>query len=108
MLAIVLKVRYAVKERLVKNLRRCRTAGTRLRYLMILNVLNGRLARTTADVLKVHNTTVYRVVGRFRAYGEAGLQDGRADNGANKLDDGYLNRLYRVVKRHLFFPSGDN
>jgi transposase len=94
---IVLKVRYAVKERLLKNLRRGRSAGTRLRYLIVLNVLSGRSARTTAEVLKVHNTTVYRVVARFRAYGEAGLADGRADNGAEKLDDSYLNRLYRVV-----------
>ena len=29
--AIVLKVRYAVKDRLLRNLRRCRCAGTRLR-----------------------------------------------------------------------------
>jgi transposase len=96
---IVLKVRCAVKERLLKNLRRCRSAGTRLRYLMVLNVLNGRSARTTADVLKVHHTTVSRVVRRFRAYGEAGLVDGRADNGAGKLDDRYLSRLYGVVRQ---------
>ncbi len=96
--AIVLKVRYAVKERLLKNLRQCRDAGTRLRYLIILNILNGRSARTTAAVLKIHNTTVYRVVDRFRAYGEAGLADGRADNGSDKLDDRYLNQLYRVVR----------
>ncbi len=96
--AIVLKVRHAVKDRLLRNLRRCRCAGTRLRYLIIVNVLNGRSARTTADVLKVHNTTVYRVVGRFRSYGQAGLADGRCDNGADKVDDRYLNRLYRVVR----------
>lgn len=97
--AIVLKVRYAVKERLLKNLRRCRSAGTRLRYLMIVNVLNGRSARTTAEVLKVHNTTVYRVVRRFGAYGEAGLADGRADNGADKLDERYLSRLDKAVRQ---------
>lgn len=96
--AIVLKVRYAVKERLLKNLRQCRDAGTRLRYLIVLNILNDRSARTTAAVLKIHNTTVYRVVDRFRAYGEAGLADGRTDNGSDKLDDRYLNHLYRVVR----------
>src|ERR671936_652284 len=93
MAPIVLKVRYAVKERLVKALRRCRDAGARLRHLIVLNVLSGRSARDTADVLKVHNTTVYRVLGRFRSYGEAGLADGRCDNGADKLDDRYLHRL---------------
>jgi transposase len=94
---IVLKVRYSVKERLCKGLRQCRNAATRLRYLMILNVINGRSTRETADVLKVHPTTVGRVVDRFRRYGEAGLQDGRADNGEDKLTEGYLQRLHTLV-----------
>src|SRR5262249_51458106 len=41
---------------------------------------------------------VYRVLRRFRTYAEAGLADGRADNGADKVDDRYLQRLYRVVR----------
>ena len=45
--AIVLNVRYAVKQRLLKNLRRCRSAAVRLRYLMIVNLLNGRSGRCT-------------------------------------------------------------
>jgi putative transposase len=49
--------------------------------------------------LKLRVTTVSRVLRRFGAYGEAGLVDGRGDNGAGKLDDDYLNRLYRVVRR---------
>ena len=32
------------------------------------------------------------------AYGEAGLRDGRADNGSDKLDEDYLGRLYQVVR----------
>src|SRR5205809_727038 len=95
---ILLNVRYAVKQRLLKNLRRCRDAGTRQRYLVIVNLLNGRPPRVTADVLNVHPTTVYRVAGRFRAYGEAGLCDGRADNGAEKLSEYYLRELDRVVR----------
>ena len=98
MAPIVLTVRHAVKERLVKSLRRCRDAGTRLRHLIVLNVLAGRSARQAADVLKVHNTTVYRVLGRFREYGEAGLCDGRADNGSEKLGEHYLRRLSEVVR----------
>jgi transposase len=95
---IVLKVRYNVKQRLLKTLRRCRNAGTRQRYLIILNILNGRGARTTADVLHLHNTTVYRVIDRFQRYGEAGLADGRADNGADKLGENFLSQLDRVVR----------
>ncbi len=95
---IVLKVRYGVKQRLLKSLRRCRNASVRLRYLIVINVLNGRSARATAEVLQIHNTTVYRVLSRFRTYAEAGLADGRADNGSDKVAEDYLNQLYRVVR----------
>jgi len=98
MKAIVLEVRFAVKERLLKRLRRCRDAGVRLRYLVLVNVLNRRSVAEIEKVLKLHNTTVYRILQRFRAYGEAGLEDGRADNGSEKLDDNYLSKLYRVVR----------
>ena len=97
-MAIVLKVRYSVKQRLCKNLQRCSSGEVRVRYLIVLNVINGRSARMTSEVLKVHTTTVHRVVRRFRAYSEAGLADGRADNGSDKLDENYLNTLYRVVR----------
>jgi len=64
---------------------------------MIINVIHGRSSRQTAEVLKVHHTTVGRVVDRFRRYGEAGLQDGRADNGDDKLNEDYLQRLHTIV-----------
>jgi transposase len=98
MTSIVLNVRYAVKQRLLNNLRRCRAAGARLRLLIVLNVLNHRSARHTAAVLQVHRTTVYRVLQRFRADGAAGLIDGRADNGADKLGEDFLGRLDRVAR----------
>jgi transposase len=98
MSAIVPKIRLSVKERLLRNMRRCRHAGQRLRYLIIVNLVSGRGAYRTADVLGVHNTTVYRVAQRFREQGEWGLLDGREDNGAAKLDEAYLATLYRVVR----------
>src|ERR1700690_2469784 len=96
---IVLRVLFSGKERLSKNLQRCCDAAVRLRYLMIFNVLNGRSGRQIAELLKVHNTTVYRVVRRFQQYGEAGLYDGRTDNGTDKLDEDYLSRLHTIVSR---------
>ena len=96
--AIVPRVRYCVKERLRKQLRRCRVAAVRVRHLIVLNLLNGRSAYETAEVLGVHNTTVYRVAGRFREHGLYGLWDAREDNGDLKLDDRYLDALYRVVR----------
>ena len=73
MSSILGRVRFSVKEKLCKQLRRFRNAGVRVRYLIVINLLNGRSARTTAGVLGVHNTTVYRVAKRFQQDGEWGL-----------------------------------
>jgi transposase len=91
-------VRLAVKQRLQRHLQRCRDAGLRVRYLIVLNLLNGRGAYRTAEVLGVRNTTVYRVAKRFRAGGEAGLLDGREDNGTAKLAERFLDMLHRAVR----------
>src|SRR5207248_347522 len=77
MSVIVPKVRFSVKQRLLKQLQQCRDAALKIRYLIIINLLNGRGAYATAEVLGVHNTTVYRVTKRFRDHGEWGLLDGR-------------------------------
>jgi len=100
MCSILLKLRFSVKQRLLKQLRKCRLAGLRLRYLIVINLDNGRSARHTAAVLGVHSTTVYRVAKRYRDHGEWGLFDGREDNGSTKLDERYLDTLYTVVRSH--------
>jgi transposase len=89
---------YFVKERFLKRFRNCRQALVRIRYLVIINNWNGRSAREIAKVLKIHNTTVYRVVRNFRERGEASLWDGREDNGHEKLDADFLGLLDRVVR----------
>ena len=60
MAVILPKPPYFVKERFFKRFQRCRPASVRIRYLIIINVWNGRSARDIERVLKVHNTTVYR------------------------------------------------
>jgi transposase len=79
-------------------LRRCRNAGLRTRYLIIINLLNGRNAYETAEVLGIHNTTVYRVAKRFCRCEEAGLLDAREDNGGQKLGEAYLGTLHKIVR----------
>jgi transposase len=101
MKVIVLQVRWSVKERLRKSMRQVRDAGTKLRYLMIFNVMHGRSCHETAKVLKVHHTTVGRVVKRFERYGEAGLQDGRCDNGQDKLDEDFLQEWVQLPILHV-------
>jgi transposase len=98
MSSILAGFRFSVKEKLCKELRRCRDTGVRIRYLIVINLLSGRSAYHTAEVLGVHNTTVYRVAERFRTYGEWGLWDAREDNGQTKLDEHFLATLYRVVR----------
>lgn len=98
MALILPKPSCCVKERFCKRFRQCRPALVRLRYLIILNVWSGRSAREIEGVLKVHNSTVYRVVKRFREHGEAALWDGREDNGAEKLSEDFLGLLDRVVR----------
>jgi transposase len=75
-----------------------RGAAVKQRYLIIVNVVSGRSASQTAAALQIHPTTVYRVIERFRRSGEAGLCDGRAANGADKLTEEYLAKLYEVVR----------
>ncbi|MFO0964247.1 MAG: IS630 family transposase [Gemmataceae bacterium] len=98
MALILPKPSFFVKERFVERFRKCRQALVRVRYLIILNVWSGRSAREIERVLKVHNTTVYRVVRRFREHDEASLWDGREDNGAEKLSEHFLAILDRVVR----------
>lgn len=98
MSAIVPKIRFFVKQRLLKVLRQCHSAELRVRYLIVLNLSHGRGARETATVLGVHNTTVYRVAHRFRELGVWGLLDHRGDNGTTKLDERILDVLYRLVR----------
>lgn len=98
MCSILPRVRVSVKNKLCKHLQQERDARTRVRYLIIINLISGRGAYQTAEVLGVHNTTVYQVAKRFREHGESGLLDGREDNGSDKLDERYLSRLYEVVR----------
>ena len=97
MSGIVPELRRSDKEWLSKQLARCTAARQRTRYLIIVNLLNGRSAAETTCVLQVGRSTVYDVAKRFREHGEVGLVDRREENGARKLDEVYLGKLYTVV-----------
>src|SRR5262245_12927468 len=84
MSTIVPRLRRSVKDRLLRHLRLCRSPGLKTRYLIILNLVNGRLPPQVAAVLALHRATVYRVAARFRDHGERGLYDRRHDNGPTK------------------------
>lgn len=95
---IIPPLRFAAKEKLLRHLRQCRDAGLKTRYLIVVNLLDGRSARAAAAVLTVSVSTVYRVARRFREQGESGLLDRREDNGEVKLDEHYLSALHELVR----------
>lgn len=95
---ILPKIRFAVKERLLRHLRCCRDARLKTRLLIIVNLHGGRSPRDTAVALHVHRDTVYRVARRFREHGEVGLLDRREDNGTPKLGERFLATLDEVVR----------
>lgn len=94
---IVAGISRADKRRLERRCRKCKDGKLKTRYLIILNLAEGRSVTDTARALKVDRSTVYRVAARFREQGEDGLVDGRVDNGASKLNDEYLSVLWEVV-----------
>jgi transposase len=94
---IIPALRGSAKERLCRQLRKCRDTKLRMRYLVIINLANGRSAGQTATAVQMARSTVYRIARRFREAGEAGLIDRREENGQRKLDEQYLQTLYNVV-----------
>ena len=98
---IIPKLRRTEKRKLEKRARRCKEGKLKARYLIVLNLAEGKSPSETAKVLKVSRNTVYRVAARFHQWGEAGLVDRREENGQEKLTEEYLGELYEVVGASL-------
>ena len=94
---IIICLGRSANRRIRKKLRECEDAGLARRYLIIINLDEGRSPTDVARMLHVSRTTVYRVALRFREWGEVGLIDRREDNGERKVDEAYLAVLYDVV-----------
>ncbi len=104
---IIPRLRFAQKQKLFEHLRRCRNPGLKLHYLIVVNLVRGRSARQTADVLVVGLSTVYRVAHRFGEEGEVGLLDRREDNGEAKLDEQYLAGALDAVTGQLIWVEAE-
>jgi len=95
---IVPKMSRADKRRLEKRCRKLKDGDQKTRYLIILNLVEGRSVGDTAKALKVNRSTVYRVAARFREEDSDGLIDHRECNGETKLDDSFLSTLWELVE----------
>jgi len=94
---IVICLGRSAKRRIGRKLRECEDAGLVRRYLIVINLDEGRSPTDIARILHVSRSMVYRVAWRFRECGEAGLIDRREENGEAKVDETYLAVLYDVV-----------
>src|SRR6266508_1564080 len=74
---IIFKLRFSVKQRLLKLVRKCREAACRIKILLLISVSNGRTPQQAADTFRVHRATVYRLLKRFQRQGEDALVDRR-------------------------------
>lgn len=97
MAGIIPELRFSDKEKLLRRMRKCREAGLKTRYLIIVNLLTRSVVQTAA-ALHIARSTVYRVAERFRQFGEWGLLDRREDNGESKLSEYVLAELDQLVR----------
>ena len=84
-------------ERIAKN---TRDADERTRYLIILKYDEGKGSVIIARELHCGHSTPHRVARRFLAMGEAGLVDGRRDNGTVKADEHCYATLVKLLEGH--------
>jgi transposase len=87
MRARLLPLSRAAQRRILCLDRKTRDADVRIRCRIVLKVSHGHSCRAAALQLGCVPSTGWRIVQRFRCLGEAGLLDGRCDNGMPKLDD---------------------
>ena len=79
-----------MREKLRRVAKRCRDADTRTRYLVVLRAGEGWSGKRIGKALGCSTSTVSRTLGRWEAYGQAGLLDRREDNGQAKADESYV------------------
>jgi transposase len=96
---MVVRVRGPVKRELRKLRERTPDKGLARRCQMVLLWAEGERQFLIAKGVGCSVSWVARVVGRFRDHGIAGLYDRREDNGATKLDERYLAKLYEIVDK---------
>jgi transposase len=94
---MVFSLERRVKHSVRKLRRQTRDKGLAMRCQIVLLAGKQRLRAMIAESVGCSVSWVQRVIRHFREFGVAGLQDGREDNGEEKIDERYLSILYDVV-----------
>src|SRR5258706_125525 len=87
------------RRRLARLDRATRDADLRIRCRVVLKVAEGMSCREAAHDLGCAHSTAARIVARFRRHGEAGLIDGRSENGNRKVDADVHAGLLAILER---------
>jgi transposase len=86
------------REKLQRSARKCKDAGTRIRYRIVLLAAEEWSGRRIAKALGCSGSTVSRTLDRWEQYGQAGLIDRREDNGQTKADDWYAQTVRWILE----------
>ncbi len=86
-----------VKLQVRRMRRQTRDKALAVRCQIVLLAGKQRFRAAIAEAVGCSVSWVSRVIGRFRQFGPASLHDGRGDNGAVKIDEPYLSKLYDLV-----------
>ena len=85
------------RAKLERLARRCTDADTRVRYLIVVRSSDGWSGTRISTALGCAASTVSRTLGRYEAFGEAGLLDRREDNGQAKADPAYVDAVRWIL-----------
>lgn len=96
---IVIRLPRPVRRRLGRLAQRTRDAQLRTRIQIVLLYHEGWGSPRISEALRCAPATAVRVAHRFQETGEAGLEDGRKENGSSKVDADLLQGLHEIVVR---------
>jgi transposase len=86
-----------IRRRIIRMDRQARNADLRIRCRVVLKMAEGLSAHAASLAVGCAPSTGWRVAARFRAEGESGLLDRRAENGALKVDDEVRAGILEIV-----------
>lgn len=95
---ITIKLHHMQRKKFERIVKRTSDAHERTRYLIILKYDEGKGSHIIAQQLHCAHSRPHRVARRFLDMGEAGLIDGRCDNGTVKADEKCYALLVRCVE----------
>ena len=93
----IISISRQVRRALSRRAQKTRDADLCKRYLIIVLLAEGQSSVAIERSLKVARAHVSRTAWKYFGEGIAGLQDGREENGARKVDENFLSVLQELL-----------